>query len=264
MIDNQLPVFGVTTIAKLGPRGESEDMEEGKVVNEADHAASAENRSVSEEAICLVHRLVKSADWIRRLVSRMEKSIDPSDESIGRCLSRDLETVCDLSGEICEEMHLFLDSAASGGSTRLPQASIEEVIRCAMSTVRKTDTQARISWLPDSDVGELEVPGLLSEVVVVLLQNAIMACSGSSVNLVEISAWREGGILNLSIEDGGVGMRSEVLAECQKLGFSTRRARGGHGVGLHAASTLVRSLGGELVLASEFGRGTRALIKLEC
>ena len=72
-----------------------------------------------------------------------------------------------------------------------------------------------------------------------------------------------GGGALLTVEDDGVGMDTETLARACEPFFTTRRGRGGTGLGLHIVHNLVVGpLGGQLELSSSPGRGTRLLIRL--
>jgi signal transduction histidine kinase len=72
-----------------------------------------------------------------------------------------------------------------------------------------------------------------------------------------------GGGALLTVEDDGVGMDTETLARACEPFFTTRRGRGGTGLGLHIVHNLVVGpLGGQLELSSAPGRGTRLLIRL--
>lgn len=66
----------------------------------------------------------------------------------------------------------------------------------------------------------------------------------------------------LAVTDTGVGMAPEVLARATEPFFTTRRGRGGSGLGLASVADFVRRAGGRLVLESEVGRGTTATLWL--
>ena len=69
--------------------------------------------------------------------------------------------------------------------------------------------------------------------------------------------------VDIEFVDDGIGMSQEVQRRAFEPFFTTRRSRGGTGLGLHIVYNLVtRRLGGSLRLESETGRGTVFRIKL--
>lgn len=66
----------------------------------------------------------------------------------------------------------------------------------------------------------------------------------------------------IEVIDSGTGMSREVLERATDPFFSTRGAGRGMGLGLFLAQSVADQLGGRLELASERGRGTRAVIVL--
>jgi signal transduction histidine kinase len=69
-------------------------------------------------------------------------------------------------------------------------------------------------------------------------------------------------IVTMEIEDSGVGIPKEHISRLGEPFFTTRAATGGTGLGLAITSTLVKLHRGTLTLASEPGKGTRALVEL--
>ena len=67
----------------------------------------------------------------------------------------------------------------------------------------------------------------------------------------------------LLISDNGCGMSLDVRRQAFNPFFTTRRNRGGTGIGLHIVHNIVTNrLGGSLDLESEPGAGTRSRIVL--
>ena len=65
-----------------------------------------------------------------------------------------------------------------------------------------------------------------------------------------------------SVSDPGLGMTPAVLANAALPGFSTRKGRGGRGLGLAGVADFARRSGGALDLVSTLGRGTTATLYL--
>ena len=98
----------------------------------------------------------------------------------------------------------------------------------------------------------------LDQVVTNLLQNALEA--GARRVLVS-TAWSADGFA-VEIADDGRGIAVEDLDLVVAPFFTTRRGRGGTGLGLTLAHGIVRAHGGRLEVASDVGRGTTVRVHL--
>jgi signal transduction histidine kinase len=108
-------------------------------------------------------------------------------------------------------------------------------------------------------------PGPYGQVLTNLVLNALThAFPDKRAGTLRLSA-RKLGLEQVEIEfaDDGIGMSEEVQRRAFEPFFTTRRNRGGTGLGLHIVYNLVtRRLGGSLRLESQPGRGTVFRIRL--
>jgi signal transduction histidine kinase len=73
----------------------------------------------------------------------------------------------------------------------------------------------------------------------------------------------DGGDVEITVADDGVGMAEVVRRRAFDPFFTTRRDHGGTGLGLHIIFNIVtQSLGGRLALDSAPGRGTTFRIRI--
>jgi signal transduction histidine kinase len=91
-----------------------------------------------------------------------------------------------------------------------------------------------------------------------LIQNAIQASKQGGKVLVR--GRLDGSWLEFSVEDSGHGMSREVLARCRDLFFTTKVR--GSGVGLSLCNRICSDAGGELIIESEEGKGTKVTARV--
>jgi CheY-like chemotaxis protein/anti-sigma regulatory factor (Ser/Thr protein kinase) len=108
----------------------------------------------------------------------------------------------------------------------------------------------------------------LRQVLLNLLGNAIKFTDQGTVSLrasAQPAAGAQQVLLQLEVEDTGVGMRPEDLERIfepfEQVGEVERRS-GGTGLGLAITRALVNDMGGQVQVSSEWGRGTRFRVVL--
>jgi C4-dicarboxylate-specific signal transduction histidine kinase len=103
----------------------------------------------------------------------------------------------------------------------------------------------------------------LEQVVVNLLQNACQALR-SADERISVTTGRAGDApgVEIRITDGGAGIAPADLARIAEPFYTTRRERGGTGVGLTLSRLIVGRLGGRLTIESAEGAGTTVRIFL--
>ena len=137
---------------------------------------------------------------------------------------------------------------------------------------RWSKRRIRIEWRPPPDpVRVLGNTGELQQVLTNLFVNAADAMGARSGSVEGEGA--EGGILQievregesmveLSVEDTGVGIPPERLETIFQPFFSTKLTSGGTGLGLSISFEIVRRHGGDIRVESRVGHGTRFLVEL--
>ena len=115
-----------------------------------------------------------------------------------------------------------------------------------------------------ADVKLDSYPGPLDQVLMNLIQNAVLhAYPGGGPGRIRLSATVDGGWVCIVVEDFGVGIPPANLSRVFDPFFTTRLGQGGTGLGLHIVHNIVTgTLGGEIDVQSEPGRGTRFLLRL--
>jgi len=107
-------------------------------------------------------------------------------------------------------------------------------------------------------------PGALSQVVTNLVMNSLLhAFEGRTAGTILISATTEGEDVLLTVADDGVGMVKADLDRFFEPFYTTRRGRGGTGLGTHMVFNLVTGvLGGGIQIASQPGAGLQVMMRM--
>lgn len=136
--------------------------------------------------------------------------------------------------------------------------------RFALGDVARAVVAAKGAAHPLLIEGELACPAVAARAVVEqivghLVQNAIEASPADAPVVLRIE--RAGATACLSVIDHGCGMGAAFVRQELFRPFASTKA-GGFGIGAFEARGLARSLGGELTVESEPGRGTRFTLAL--
>jgi signal transduction histidine kinase/FixJ family two-component response regulator len=108
-------------------------------------------------------------------------------------------------------------------------------------------------------------PGLLKAALVNFLENAVDACVADakekSDHRVVLKCESNPDAIGMSVEDNGLGMTPEQLKRLFKVFYSTKGIKG-TGLGLFIADQIVRQHGGDIVVESSLGQGSRFCVRL--
>ncbi|TGL57666.1 sensor histidine kinase [Leptospira sarikeiensis] len=94
-----------------------------------------------------------------------------------------------------------------------------------------------------------------------LAKNASEAMSGSGIFSIRVE--KESDVLYLIFEDNGKGFGPEILEYVYETGFNSKKPYG-YGLGLSIIRKIVSAHGGEILLNSEEGKGSKFTILLPC
>lgn len=96
--------------------------------------------------------------------------------------------------------------------------------------------------------------GMIEQVLINLLKNAVEACGDSSSPEVLVEAFRKEGVPVITISDNGSGIVPEALDKVFVPFFTTKP--GGSGIGLSVCRQIMNRHGGNITVASEMEKGT--------
>lgn len=133
---------------------------------------------------------------------------------------------------------------------------LDEIIRSMSSALRKGRHRVEIQVPAEIELDSY--PGALSQVVTNIVLNAVIhgfdERQGGTIRMA--AEMEDPAHCRLTISDDGKGMSGEVLRRVFEPFFTTRRGRGGSGLGLHITFNLVtQKLGGRIKCDSAEGQG---------
>ncbi len=153
-------------------------------------------------------------------------------------------------------------SSSAGQATGevMRRVTVRELIEEVLDVVRRGD---RVRAEFSSDAGERDVVLPLvgtAQAIRAIVRNALDASPSSE--LVNLTVTVDADNLRIQVSDNGTGMKSDDLVRASEPFFTTKEPGQGMGLGLFLAHNVFGRLGGEFQLASEFGAGTTATIRL--
>jgi len=141
---------------------------------------------------------------------------------------------------------------------------VNEVVRSAVmitaNLIRKSTDSFTAQEAPDLPC----IRGNYHQIEQVLINLITNACQAlpSRDRAISVITRREGDGVLLEVEDGGVGIPPQNIPRVTDPFFTTRRAKGGSGLGLAVSSRIVTSHGGTMSFTSIVDAGTRVVVHL--
>jgi two-component system sensor histidine kinase HydH len=171
-----------------------------------------------------------------------------------------LDQVVAETDRLAERMRALLRYGRPVEQRRVPTA-LDAVVGPALDGIRSRcaaqGVTLEVAIPPDLPKIRLD-PARFEEALLCLVGNALDAMLAGG--RLRVAAAPAAGAVELTVEDTGPGIPPPVLARVFEPFFTTRP--NGTGLGLAIAKKLLEGAGGRLALASEPGRGTRAVIAL--
>ena len=142
--------------------------------------------------------------------------------------------------------------------------SLFELVASLRKHVQQKYPSDTINWLESSVPSQLFITGYrraLRQVLLNLLLNGAEACreSGKPIVLgIDVETSKD--IIIITVSDNGPGMSSKQLKKVFEPFYSTRQS--GSGLGLHVSRKIVEEMGGEIIIESIEGKGTKVILTL--
>jgi signal transduction histidine kinase len=178
-------------------------------------------------------------------------------------MTEDLSIVVQEAERCGEIVQKVLEFVRERRPSRKPE-DVNELVRSAMSMAQKTlgDLPAEVGAdladdLPSVSLNRAE----LEQALIHLIRNAAESGHGRPVK-VTVRTGLDTGRVVVAVEDDGLGVPLEVRDRIFDPFFTTRREKGGTGLGLSLAHSIVTDHGGTIDLESELDRGSTFWIEL--
>ncbi|WP_028577939.1 sensor histidine kinase [Desulfomicrobium escambiense] len=139
---------------------------------------------------------------------------------------------------------------------------VGQVLLSLRPKLKKTRHKVEVDC--DEDLVVESYPGALSQILTNFIVNSLThAYDEGQAGLIRIGIARVGGSLNLTYSDDGRGMPPEVQDKIFEPFYTTARAKGSTGLGLHIVFNIVtRTLGGTVTCCSAPGHGTTFQVRV--
>ena len=199
---------------------------------------------------------VRLARGVRR--SEFEAFLEVLDEA-SDLAERNLRRAADLIGS-------FKQVAVDQASDQRRRFELSEVVREILLTLQPSLRLTPYVVRNEIDPGYVleSYPGPLGQVLTNLISNAVLhAFPGREQGQIRLTARDQEDFVEIVVSDDGCGMPPEILRRIFEPFFTSRRGRGGTGLGLHICESVVsRVLGGTIAVNSRVGEGSAFTLRL--
>ncbi len=174
-----------------------------------------------------------------------------------------LNTILEHINRISNIVRELVDFSRPRSEVQQP-TDVNQVIRSAVGIVRFDKRAKRITLnvhLDENLPPITLVPDQLQQVVLNILMNALDAMESKGDTLTVRSYLRNQQV-HIEIEDTGTGIPQEQLSRIFEPFFTTKPVGKGTGLGLTVSYGIIQKFGGDILVESEPGKGTRFIITL--
>jgi two-component system NtrC family sensor kinase len=233
--------------------------------------AVAEAQRIGEEALAQAQRIATMGTFAMGIAHEVATPLGVimgrAEQLLARVqederATRSAQAIVSQVDRIQQIVRRFLDMAR-GGPPSLERADPAGVARSAAASVQHRFVRANVSLTAEIPDNTPEVQcdrALLEQALVNLLLNACDACMPG--DHVKIAVRAVADRVEFVVTDDGVGIAVEHAARATEPFFTTKSDGDGVGLGLAIATEIAKSHRGELTIAPNAKRGTRACIEI--
>lgn len=193
------------------------------------------------------------------------------DKELPTALRDRLQVATSELGRVSKIIRDYLDHTRAGKPSIVSsdlRRLVEEAVRVTTSALRRPGIRIVTEVSPEAETVQTD-PGLLRQILINLLTNAIDATSaqqadagGLSTGRIFVSARAVEDRIVLAVRDEGTGIPGEDLQRIFEPFYTTKGRGRGTGLGLSICRELTRSLGGKITVESSPGHGSTFALHL--
>ena len=222
---------------------------------------SAENlASLGTLAAGLAHEINNPLTYVITSISSAVRTLPPDETSV----QEDLATALDGCWRIRDLVHNILENTTTGRDLVEP-VFVPDVIESALTLVKsQVRHRAKLTWVPESVPYASAHRSKLVQVVLNLVVNASQAFADNHTaeHEIRVRAYGDDQHVLIEVSDNGPGMDETVKQRATEPFYTTKEPGQGSGLGLFLCCSIVESLGGNLQIDSQLGRGTKVTVRL--
>ncbi|WDE10533.1 sensor histidine kinase [Thalassomonas haliotis] len=160
--------------------------------------------------------------------------------------------------------HVAVDQAHDEIRTLELRENVQDVVDSIMPKYKYYRVEVKVDI--NSKINCTTYPGALAQIITNLVINAFFhAFDKNQAGIIDISAGEHKDQIILIISDNGKGMDEQTRANIFEPFYTTKRNKGGTGLGMHIVFNLVtQKLSGQITCESEQSKGTRFEIIFPC
>ncbi len=155
----------------------------------------------------------------------------------------------------------FKQISADHQTMECRQFNLYEILKNIVVTfgIDLRNANVKIEFLCDEDLVMVSYPGAVVHVVSNLIRNALVhGFEGRGEGHIRIEVFEFSDTISVMIQDDGIGMSEQVLNQIYDPFFTTKRAKGGTGLGLNIVHNMITNvLQGNITCNSTPGKGTQ-------